>query len=387
MAEAGGPAWDAEGFARLRAHVAGGLVERTEVVVRQVVRVLDAARDVERRLEPLARSPAFAEARDDVAAQLERLVHPGFVAATGAARLRRRRALPARRGAAAGAAPGRARPGPRQAARRPGARARVRRAGRQLARRPAAPARAARHPVAARGAARRALRPGPGRARAGVGQADPARDPRGRARLTTAGSARRRAARPCPGRCRPQRRARRWRSRSQHSSSSTWIASSRALSAARASTSDASPSSRERSVCSSATSDSIRCVTDSSAMRGRLLRRRDRIEIRGPMTTRLPAAAPYPGDRRARRAGARRRAWSGSSRSTTRRRSASIPASASWPPRRGRRCRPRGRRGRPRRRDRDRLGERRAQPAAGARIPTATARRSSPTSRSRRRSA
>ena len=87
MAEAGGPAWDADGFARLRAHVAGGLVERTEAVVRDVVRILDAARDVERRLEPLARSPAFAEARDDVARQLERLVHPGFVAGTGAARL------------------------------------------------------------------------------------------------------------------------------------------------------------------------------------------------------------------------------------------------------------------------------------------------------------
>ena len=87
MAEAGGPAWDAAGFARLRAHVAGGLVERTEAIVRQVVRILDAARDVERRLEPLARAPAFAEARDDVARQLERLVHPGFVAETGAARL------------------------------------------------------------------------------------------------------------------------------------------------------------------------------------------------------------------------------------------------------------------------------------------------------------
>ena len=45
------------------------------------------ARDVERRLEPLARAPALAEARDDVARQLERLVHPGFVAETGAARL------------------------------------------------------------------------------------------------------------------------------------------------------------------------------------------------------------------------------------------------------------------------------------------------------------
>jgi ATP-dependent helicase HrpA len=87
MADAGGPARDADGFARLRAHVAGHLAERTEAIVRQVVRILDAARAVERRLEPLARAPGLAEARDDVAAQLQRLVHPGFVAETGAARL------------------------------------------------------------------------------------------------------------------------------------------------------------------------------------------------------------------------------------------------------------------------------------------------------------
>jgi ATP-dependent helicase HrpA len=51
-----------------------------------VVRILDAARALERRLEPLTAVP-LQPARADVRAQLERLVHPGFVAATGVARL------------------------------------------------------------------------------------------------------------------------------------------------------------------------------------------------------------------------------------------------------------------------------------------------------------
>jgi ATP-dependent helicase HrpA len=88
MAEAGGPAWDETGFARLRDHVAGNLAGRTEQVVDDVVRILDAARDVERRLGQLAATPALAPARADVARQLGRLVFPGFVSATGASRLR-----------------------------------------------------------------------------------------------------------------------------------------------------------------------------------------------------------------------------------------------------------------------------------------------------------
>jgi ATP-dependent helicase HrpA len=87
MADAGGPAWDEAGFARLRDHVAGNLAETTERVVREVVAILDAARDVERRLEPLARASALAPAREDVERQLLRLVHPGFVTATGVRRL------------------------------------------------------------------------------------------------------------------------------------------------------------------------------------------------------------------------------------------------------------------------------------------------------------
>jgi ATP-dependent helicase HrpA len=53
----------------------------------QAVAVLDAARDLERRLEPLARAAALVPARDDVERQLRRLVHPGFIADAGVKRL------------------------------------------------------------------------------------------------------------------------------------------------------------------------------------------------------------------------------------------------------------------------------------------------------------
>ncbi|MEA2320590.1 MAG: ATP-dependent helicase HrpA [Solirubrobacteraceae bacterium] len=86
LAEAGGPAWDEPGFTRLRGHVAGSLVATTERTVREVARVLDAARDVRRRLEPLTSAPLH-EARRDVEDQLRRLLYPGFVAATGIDRL------------------------------------------------------------------------------------------------------------------------------------------------------------------------------------------------------------------------------------------------------------------------------------------------------------
>ena len=86
IAEAGGPAWDLAGFARLRGHVAGRLAAKTTEVVDAAVRVLDARRDVERRLETVG-GPAFEAARMDVRRQLARLVPPGFIARHGAARL------------------------------------------------------------------------------------------------------------------------------------------------------------------------------------------------------------------------------------------------------------------------------------------------------------
>jgi ATP-dependent helicase HrpA len=86
IAQAGGPAWDEAGFARLRGHFAGNLAGTLGDVLGRVVAILDARRDVQLRLEQL-RADAFAPARTDVARQLGRLVYPGFVAATGVERL------------------------------------------------------------------------------------------------------------------------------------------------------------------------------------------------------------------------------------------------------------------------------------------------------------
>jgi len=86
VADAGGPAWDEVEWKRLRDHVAGHLAERTLKVVEDTARVLDAEREVGRRLEGL-RAPAFQPAARDVAAQSGRLVHRGFITAHGAARL------------------------------------------------------------------------------------------------------------------------------------------------------------------------------------------------------------------------------------------------------------------------------------------------------------
>jgi ATP-dependent helicase HrpA len=87
VAEAGGPAWDAESFARLRAHVAGRLVAATTQVAEAMVAVLDAARDLRLALDGL-RGAQFRAVRDDVEAQLARLVPVGFATRVGAARLR-----------------------------------------------------------------------------------------------------------------------------------------------------------------------------------------------------------------------------------------------------------------------------------------------------------
>ena len=78
--------YDEAGWRRLRAHVAGHLAERTAQVVRQTARVLDAAKDVELRLQERT-GAAFGPAREDVARQLGGLVFNGFIQASGAGRL------------------------------------------------------------------------------------------------------------------------------------------------------------------------------------------------------------------------------------------------------------------------------------------------------------
>jgi ATP-dependent helicase HrpA len=83
---AGGPAWDEAGFARLREQVAGDLAERTLELTGQMVSILDAEREVRRRMESLT-ADGLQPAVRDVAAQLRRLIGPGFATATGARRL------------------------------------------------------------------------------------------------------------------------------------------------------------------------------------------------------------------------------------------------------------------------------------------------------------
>jgi ATP-dependent helicase HrpA len=86
IADAGGPAWDADGFARLVAQARSALPLATARAVDAAGQVLEAAHEAEARLRatpspPLA--PAFADAR----AQFAALIYPGFVSETGLPRL------------------------------------------------------------------------------------------------------------------------------------------------------------------------------------------------------------------------------------------------------------------------------------------------------------
>jgi ATP-dependent helicase HrpA len=86
IAGAGGPAWDADGFARLLTAARDGLAVTTAKVVDVVARVLAEGHEVEVRLTGKP-SPALAPAFADMRAQLAALIYPGFVAETGAVRL------------------------------------------------------------------------------------------------------------------------------------------------------------------------------------------------------------------------------------------------------------------------------------------------------------
>jgi ATP-dependent helicase HrpA len=87
IVRAGGPAWDAEGFARLVEAARRELAPATAGVIADAARMLAEAHEVEAALDrAVARAgePAFA----DIRAQFSALVYPGFISATGAARLR-----------------------------------------------------------------------------------------------------------------------------------------------------------------------------------------------------------------------------------------------------------------------------------------------------------
>jgi len=82
----GGPVWDADAFATLRDTVRSDLHDTMLEVVQIVQRVLSLAYGVRQRLDELA-APAHRPAVEDVRTQLDQLVYPGFVTATGLARL------------------------------------------------------------------------------------------------------------------------------------------------------------------------------------------------------------------------------------------------------------------------------------------------------------
>nr|WP_283138299.1 ATP-dependent RNA helicase HrpA [Rhizohabitans arisaemae] len=86
IADAGGPAWDQEGFARLSERVRSDLSDTVLDVVVKVERILAVAQSVDLLLKGLS-SPVLAPSVADVRTQLGALVYPGFVTATGWRRL------------------------------------------------------------------------------------------------------------------------------------------------------------------------------------------------------------------------------------------------------------------------------------------------------------
>ncbi|GHB26111.1 ATP-dependent helicase [Streptomyces viridiviolaceus] len=86
IADFGGPAWDEESYRKLYDKVRAEIVDTTVRTVGQVQQVLAAWQACERRLKAV-RSPALLPNLQDVRAQLDGLVKPGFVTAAGIKRL------------------------------------------------------------------------------------------------------------------------------------------------------------------------------------------------------------------------------------------------------------------------------------------------------------
>jgi ATP-dependent helicase HrpA len=86
IADAGGPPWDADGFARLVAQARSALPLATARVVDVTGQVLEAAHEAEARLRATP-SPPLAAAFADAQAQFAGLIYPGFVSETGLRRL------------------------------------------------------------------------------------------------------------------------------------------------------------------------------------------------------------------------------------------------------------------------------------------------------------
>lgn len=86
LADAGGPVWDEQAYARLRDAVRSDLTDTTVDIVVTVERIVAAAHEARGRLGGTG-DPALAPSLEDMRAQLVNLIRPGFVTATGARHL------------------------------------------------------------------------------------------------------------------------------------------------------------------------------------------------------------------------------------------------------------------------------------------------------------
>lgn len=86
ISDFGGPAWDEESYRKLYEKVRAEIVDTTVRTVSQVQQVLAAWQACERRLKS-TKSPTLLANLTDVRAQLDALIGPGFVTATGIRRL------------------------------------------------------------------------------------------------------------------------------------------------------------------------------------------------------------------------------------------------------------------------------------------------------------
>jgi ATP-dependent helicase HrpA len=85
VADSNGPPWDGTGFDRLHLRVRDELAEVATQVGEGSLDLLRSLREIEWRLGPL--TDRFPEAVDDVVAQVNRLVYPGFLTGIGAGRI------------------------------------------------------------------------------------------------------------------------------------------------------------------------------------------------------------------------------------------------------------------------------------------------------------
>jgi ATP-dependent helicase HrpA len=86
IADAGGPAWDAAGFAALVTAARDALPLATARVIDAVAQVLEAAHEAESRMAEVT-SPLLAAVAADVGEQFGALIYPRFVSETGLRRL------------------------------------------------------------------------------------------------------------------------------------------------------------------------------------------------------------------------------------------------------------------------------------------------------------